>query len=74
LLSRPSGSPRLEVRRGVGVTELLTGPCLTLPEQIFARPGMVDKMVKLAEANPPQPMPGPTREELLKLIAAPTGA
>ena len=36
--------------------------------------GMVDKMVKLAEANPPQPMPGPTREELLKLIAAPTGA
>jgi 2-polyprenyl-6-methoxyphenol hydroxylase-like FAD-dependent oxidoreductase len=51
----------------------ITG-CLTLPEQIFARPGMVDKVVKLAEANPPQPVPGPTREELLKLIAQPATA
>jgi 2-polyprenyl-6-methoxyphenol hydroxylase-like FAD-dependent oxidoreductase len=51
----------------------ITG-CLTLPEEVFARPGIVDKVVELAEANPPQPMPGPTREELLRLVAEPAGA
>ncbi len=48
--------------------------CLALPEEIFARPGIVDKVVELAEANPPQPTPGPTREELLRLVAEPAGA
>jgi hypothetical protein len=48
--------------------------CLALPEEIFARPGVVDKVVALAEANPPQPMPGPTREELLRLVAEPASA
>jgi 2-polyprenyl-6-methoxyphenol hydroxylase-like FAD-dependent oxidoreductase len=48
--------------------------CLALPEEVFARPGIVDKVVELAEANPPQPMPGPTREELLRLVAQPAGA
>jgi 2-polyprenyl-6-methoxyphenol hydroxylase-like FAD-dependent oxidoreductase len=51
----------------------ITG-CLTLPEEIFARPGMMEKVMKLAEENPPQPVPGPTREELLKLVAEPAGA
>jgi flavin-dependent dehydrogenase len=51
----------------------ITG-CLTLPEEVFARPGIVDKVVELAEANPAEPMPGPTREELLRLVAEPAGA
>jgi hypothetical protein len=48
--------------------------CLALPDEVFARPGIVDKVVALAEANPPQPVPGPTREELLRLVAQPAGA
>ena len=48
--------------------------CLALPEEVFARPGIVDKVMALAEANPPQPVPGPTREELLRLVAQPAGA
>jgi 2-polyprenyl-6-methoxyphenol hydroxylase-like FAD-dependent oxidoreductase len=48
--------------------------CLALPEEIFARPGVVDKVVALAEANPPQPVPGPTREELLRIVAEPASA
>lgn len=51
----------------------ITG-CLTLPEEVFTRPGLVDRVVELAEANPPQPAPGPSREELLKLLAEPASA
>lgn len=51
----------------------ITG-CLTLPEEVFARPGMVDKVVALAEEHPPQPAPGPTRADVLKLLAEPAGA
>ena len=46
----------------------ITG-CVTLPEEVFARPGVIHRLVELAEANPPQPPPGPTREELLRLVA-----
>ena len=50
--------------------------CLALPQEVLARPGVVDRVVELVEANPPQPAPGPTREELLRLIAdaQPAGA
>jgi 2-polyprenyl-6-methoxyphenol hydroxylase-like FAD-dependent oxidoreductase len=48
----------------------ITG-CLALPEEVFTRPGVIDKVLALAEANPPQPAPGPSREELLKLLAEP---
>lgn len=51
----------------------MTG-CLALPQEVFARPGVVDKIVELAEAHPPSPIPGPTREELLRLVAEPAGA
>jgi 2-polyprenyl-6-methoxyphenol hydroxylase-like FAD-dependent oxidoreductase len=51
----------------------ITG-CLTLPEEVFARPGLVDRVVELAEANPAQPPPGPTRDDLLRLLAEPAGA
>jgi hypothetical protein len=28
----------------------------------------------MAEAHPPQPMPGPSRDDLLRLVAEPAGA
>jgi 2-polyprenyl-6-methoxyphenol hydroxylase-like FAD-dependent oxidoreductase len=57
------------LRAGLEITS-----CLTLPEEVFARPGMIEKVVALAEANPPQPPPGPSRDELLKLLAEPASA
>jgi 2-polyprenyl-6-methoxyphenol hydroxylase-like FAD-dependent oxidoreductase len=45
--------------------------CLSLPEEVFARPGVMDKVIKLAEENPPQPPPGPSREDVLRLVAQP---
>ncbi|HEX6459413.1 MAG TPA: hypothetical protein VF032_10900 [Thermoleophilaceae bacterium] len=51
----------------------ITG-CLALPEEVFARPGVVDRVVELSEAHPPAPMPGPSRDEVLRLIAEPAGA
>lgn len=53
-------------RAGLEITS-----CLTLPEEIFARPGMVDRVVELADANPRQPVPGPSREDVLRLVAQP---
>jgi 2-polyprenyl-6-methoxyphenol hydroxylase-like FAD-dependent oxidoreductase len=49
--------------------------CLTLPNEVFGRPGMVDRVVELAEEHPPIQWPGPSRDELLKLVAEqPAGA
>jgi 2-polyprenyl-6-methoxyphenol hydroxylase-like FAD-dependent oxidoreductase len=48
-----------------GVLESLT--CLALPQEVFARPGMWDR-VKAAATDPP-PLPGPTRSQLLALLA-----
>jgi 2-polyprenyl-6-methoxyphenol hydroxylase-like FAD-dependent oxidoreductase len=43
--------------------------CLTLPSDVFARPGVADRILELTDENdPPQP-PGPTRAELLELLA-----
>jgi 2-polyprenyl-6-methoxyphenol hydroxylase-like FAD-dependent oxidoreductase len=43
--------------------------CLTHPAEVFARPGVVDRVLELTEpADVPMP-PGPTREELLTLLA-----
>jgi 2-polyprenyl-6-methoxyphenol hydroxylase-like FAD-dependent oxidoreductase len=41
--------------------------CLALPEEVFARPGMWDKVQ--ATAGEPISLPGPTRNELLALLA-----
>jgi len=42
--------------------------CLTLPAEVFARPGLADRILELTDANDvPQP-PGPTRAELLELL------
>lgn len=46
--------------------------CLTLPDQVFTRPGMVERVLRVAGEAEPFDMPGPSREELLALVA-PTG-
>jgi hypothetical protein len=41
--------------------------CLTLPGDIFARPGVADRILELVESDAAS-APGPTRAELLELI------
>lgn len=53
-----------EVFRGM----LETGGCLALPEEVFARPGFMDRVFAHAGARTWTP-PGPDREELLRLVA-----
>jgi hypothetical protein len=45
---------------------LETTGCLALPQEVFARPGMWDKVQ--ATAGEPMSLPGPTRNELLALL------
>ena len=48
-------------------TELLS--CLTTPEELFGRPGVLARVIDIdAHADQP-PMPGPDRTELLALVA-----
>ena len=42
--------------------------CLALPDEVFSRPGLWDKVVAAAP-DEPFAMPGPTRDELLALLA-----
>jgi 2-polyprenyl-6-methoxyphenol hydroxylase-like FAD-dependent oxidoreductase len=43
--------------------------CLTLPAEVFARPGLVDRVLELTDSPDLPKPPGPTRAELLKLLA-----
>jgi len=44
--------------------------CLTLPTEVFARPGLADRVLELTEhSDAPPPPPGPTRAELLQLLS-----
>ena len=43
--------------------------CLATPEEILARPGMFEKMIAAADGKKPAPKPGPSREELLAILA-----
>ena len=43
--------------------------CLAFPADVLGRPGMVDKVMAAAAQVPDGPPPGPTREELLALVA-----
>jgi 2-polyprenyl-6-methoxyphenol hydroxylase-like FAD-dependent oxidoreductase len=45
------------------------GGCLTSPRLVFARPGFVDRVVEVSGHHEAMPPPGPTRAELLRLIA-----
>jgi hypothetical protein len=42
---------------------------LTLPRVVFARSGFVDRVVEVSGRHEVAPPPGPTRYELLRLIA-----
>ena len=43
--------------------------CLTLPGAVLARPGFADRVRDVAARHEAAPHPGPTRKELLRLIA-----
>jgi len=43
--------------------------CLTLPRAVFARPGFADRVLEVAGRHEVAPPLGPTRDELLRLIA-----
>jgi len=45
------------------------GSCLTLPGAVFARPGFADRVMEVARQSDAPPPSGPTRDELLRLIA-----
>jgi hypothetical protein len=49
-----------------GVMETVT--CLALPQEVFARPGMADKVAAHAGQST-FVAPGPDREELLRLVS-----
>ena len=43
--------------------------CLTLPQDVFARPGLAARVLALAEAAGPRPSMAPTRDEVLALVS-----
>jgi hypothetical protein len=43
--------------------------CLSLPADVLARRGTVDRVLELTEPNDLPAPPGPTREQLLALLA-----
>ena len=43
--------------------------CLTLPGVVLTRPGFADRVLEVAARHEAAPPPGPSREELLRLIA-----
>jgi hypothetical protein len=42
--------------------------CLTLPAEVFARPGLAERVLELTQSAAPPPPPEPTRAELLDLL------
>jgi hypothetical protein len=42
---------------------------LTLPSEVFGRAGFIDRVLEVAAGRPLMSPPGPTRQELLELIA-----
>ena len=45
------------------------GGCLTLPRDVFARPGMAERILRIAEERGSTPLPAPSREQLVALAA-----
>ena len=43
--------------------------CLALPDEIFARPGMLEHVMSFAGKVSAEPLPGPNRTELLELLS-----
>ena len=44
--------------------------CLTLPKDVLARPGLVDRVLAASDGVESAPPPAPSRDELLRLAAA----
>ena len=42
---------------------------LALPQEVMARPGLVDRMMEVASTHEAVTPPGPSREELLDMLA-----
>jgi hypothetical protein len=42
---------------------------LALPQEVMARPGLVDRIREIADAHEAPTPPGPSREELLRMLA-----
>jgi hypothetical protein len=40
-----------------------------LPGEVFSRPGLVDRIMAIAQSELPLQVPGPSRQELLQLVA-----
>jgi len=51
-------------RAGIEIVALLA-----LPETVFARPGIVERIMALADIHEPPTPAGPTRDELLRMVA-----
>lgn len=47
--------------------EVLT--CQALPGELLARPGVLDRILEVADGKEPMAPPGPSREELLSIVA-----
>jgi hypothetical protein len=46
------------------------GGCLALPREVFARPGLAEKVMAAAAARGDARLPGPGRAELLELVSS----
>ncbi len=42
---------------------------IELPGEVFSRPGLVDRVMAIAQTEPPLQVPAPSRQELLQLVA-----
>jgi hypothetical protein len=43
--------------------------CFTLPDEVIAREGVLDRVLEVALSNPPYSSPGPNRAELEEILA-----
>lgn len=50
-----------------GVLEIIS--LLALPQEVLARPGMLERVMSLAETKEPMVLPAPTRDDILRMIA-----
>ena len=49
-----------------GVVDI--GSLLARPDEVLERPGLLERVIELSQATTPEPLPGPSRAELLDLI------
>ena len=42
---------------------------IDLPQEVFSRPGLVDRIMAIAQSEPPLQIPAPNRQELMEIVA-----